>query len=112
MSEGVVYDLGYIPYEGDKLGRRGAVTTTYRDGNYRVLGIKRRARKKILPWLLAALAMIPAVVFVGLAFLVSDFAPEVESPYGGHAEYFILVGTIVLLFCALAAPELLIPDRR
>jgi ABC-2 type transport system permease protein len=56
--------------------------------------------------------MVPAVVFVGLAFLLSSFAPDIESPYGGHAEYFVLAGTIVLLFCALAAPELLIPDRR
>jgi ABC-2 type transport system permease protein len=111
-GRGVVYDLGYTPYDGEKLGRRGAITTTYRDGIYRVLGIKRRARKKILPWSLAALVMVPAVVFVGLAFLLSSFAPDIESPYGGHAEYFVLAGTIVLLFCALAAPELLIPDRR
>lgn len=111
-GRGVVYDLGYTPYDGEKLGRRGAITTTYRDGIYRVLGIKRRARKKILPWSLAALVMVPAVVFVGLAFLLASFAPDIESPYGGHAEYFVLAGTIVLLFCALAAPELLIPDRR
>jgi ABC-2 type transport system permease protein len=113
MSDrGAIYDLGYTPYEGEKLGRRGAIATTYRDGDYRVLGIKRRARKKILPWSLAALVVVPAVVFVGLAFLLSSFAPEVESPYGGHADYFNLTGTIVLLFCALAAPELLIPDRK
>jgi ABC-2 type transport system permease protein len=111
-GQGVVYDLGYTPYEGEKLGRRGAITTTYRDGNYRVLGIKRRARRKILPWLLAAFAMIPAVVFVGLAFLTGNFVPDAESPYGGHGQYFVIVGTIVLLFCALAAPELLIPDRK
>jgi len=111
-DSGVVYDLGYKPYEGDKRGRRGAVATTYRDGNYRVLGIKRRARKKILPWALAAFVMVPAVVFVGFAFLLSTFAPEADSPFGSHADYFELTGTIVLLFVALAAPELLIPDRR
>jgi len=113
MSDrGVVYDLGYTPYEGERLGRRGAIRTTYRDGNYRVLGIKRRARKKILPWALAAFAMLPAIVFVGFAFLLSTFTPDAESPFGGHGDYFELTGTVVLLFVALAAPELLIPDRR
>jgi ABC-2 type transport system permease protein len=113
MSDrGVVYDLGYTPYDGERLGRRGAIETTYRDGVYRVLGIKRRARKKILPWALAALSLLPAVAFVAFAFLLSTFSPEADSPFGGHAEYFELTGTIVLLFVALAAPELLIVDRR
>lgn len=111
-NRGVVYDLGYTPYEGDRLGRRGAIRSTYRDGNYRVLGIKRRARKKILPWTLAAFAILPAIVFVGFAFLLTTFSPEAESPFGSHADYFELTGTVVLLFVALAAPELLIPDRR
>lgn len=111
-DRGVVYDLGYVPYEGERLGRRGAVATTYRDGIYRVLGIKRRARKKILPWALVALSILPAIAFVGFAFLLSNFSPDAESPFGSHADYFGLVGTLVLLFVALAAPELLIPDRR
>lgn len=113
MTErGVVYDLGYVPYEGERLGRRGAVATTYRDGIYRVLGIKRRARKKILPWALVGLSILPAIAFVGFAFLLSNFSPDAESPFGSHADYFTLIGTLVLLFVALAGPELLIPDRR
>lgn len=109
---GAVYDLGYVPYEGERSGRRGAVLATIRDGVQREMGIKRRARKKVLPWILTALAMLPAVVFVGFSFLSSTFIPEAESPFGSHAEYFNLVGGVVFLFIALAAPEMLIPDRR
>ncbi|MEA2024068.1 MAG: hypothetical protein U9N79_07220 [Actinomycetota bacterium] len=113
MTErGVVFDLGYTPHEGERRGRHGAIMTTFRDGLYRVFGIRRRARKKILPWLLVVIAILPAVVFVGFAFLLSTFAPDVESPFGGHAEYFGITATVVLLFVALGAPELLIPDRR
>ena len=36
MSEGVVYDLGYRPHEGDRLGRAGALRALYRDGLRRV----------------------------------------------------------------------------
>jgi ABC-2 type transport system permease protein len=111
-DKGVVYDLGYVPYEGERRARRGAIATTYRDGIFRVFGIRRRARKKILPWMLVVLALLPAVVFVGFAFLLSTFSPEADSPFGGHGEYFTITGGVVLLFVALAGPELLIPDRR
>jgi ABC-2 type transport system permease protein len=109
---GVVYDLGYAPHTGERLGRRGAVKAIVKDGFRRVLGLRRKARKKIFPWLLFAIATIPAVVFVGAAFLIADFAPDVDSPFGGHAEYFIISGTMLMLFVAVAAPELLIPDRE
>jgi len=109
---GEVFDLGYAPYDGPRRGRRGAVTATLLDGMLRIMGMRRRARAKILPWLLLGLAVLPAVVFVGFAFLLTSFAPQAESPFGGHAEYFDVIGTIVLLFSALAAPELLVPDRR
>jgi len=49
---------------------------------------------------------------VGLAFFVGEFTPDAESPFGGHEEYFGLAGTMVMIFAALAGPELLIPDRN
>jgi ABC-2 type transport system permease protein len=111
-DRGVVYDLGYVPHEGPRLGRAGAVRATIKDGVRRVLGLRRRARKKILPWMLFAIALIPAVVFVGLAFFLEAFAPEADSPFGGHADYYNLAGWAMILFTALAGPELLIPDRE
>ncbi len=113
MTErGVVFDLGYVPYDGERRGRRGAIATMYRDGLYRVFGIRRRARKKIFPWMLVVFAVLPAIVFVGFAFLLSTFSPEAESPFGSQGDYFSITGGVVMLFVALAAPELLIPDRR
>ncbi len=113
MSDrGVVFDLGYSPHEGPRLGRFGAVRAVLKDGVRRVLGLRRKARRKVMPWLLFGFALLPAAVFVGLAFFVGSFSPEAESPFGGHVEYIGLVGTLVLLFVALAGPELLIPDRE
>ncbi|MEN8114619.1 MAG: hypothetical protein ABFS21_09550 [Actinomycetota bacterium] len=111
-DQGAVFDLGYVPYEGERRGRRGAIMTTYRDGIARVFGIRRRARKKVLPWILLGISVLPAIVFVGFSFLLSTFAPDAESPFGGHAEYFSITAGTVFLFIALAGPELLIPDRR
>jgi ABC-2 type transport system permease protein len=114
MSDrGVVFDLGYKPHDGPRLGTKGAVRATFKDGVRRVLGIRRKARKKILPWILIVLALLPVVVVIGAAFLLSDFdlGDGGDSPFGGHAEFFGWVGVLVLMFAALAAPQLLIPDR-
>ena len=109
---GAVFDLGYKPYTGPRLGRSGAIRAMIKDGIRRVMGIRRKARKKVYPWVLVALATLPAIVFVGLAFFMNTFSPDAESPFGGHAEYLALSGAIVMLFVALAAPELLISDRE
>ncbi len=111
-DRGVVYDLGYVPHEGARLGKPGAVRATIKDGVRRVLGLRRRARKKILPWILFGIALIPAIVFVGLAFFLTSFVPEADSPFGGHADYYDLAGPVMVIFTALAGPELLIPDRE
>lgn len=109
---GAVYDLGYLPYEGERLGRRGARRTIFFDGVRRVLGLRRKARRKVLPWMLLTIAMLPPIAFVGVSFFVPvevDTAFDVATM---HSQFFGLGGTIVMLFSALAAPELLVPDRR
>ncbi len=112
-DQGVVYDLGYKPHEGPRLGRSAAVRATTKDGLRRMFGLRRRARKKILPFLLFGIALLPAVVFVGFVFLTSQIGAGdiVETPFASHAAYFDIAAGTVLLFCALSGPELLIPDR-
>ena len=110
MSEGVVYDLGYRPHEGDRLGRAGALRSLYRDGLRRVLGLRRRARNKFLPWGLLTIAVLPAVAFIGLAVFTRDLGMQ-QVEFFSHADYFNLTGTIALLFVAFAAGELIGPDR-
>jgi ABC-2 type transport system permease protein len=112
-DQGIVYDLGYKPHDGPRLGRSGAVRATIRDGLRRQFGIRRKARKKILPWMLFILAMLPAIVFVGFVFLTSQIAVDelLDTPFADHVAYFDVSAGLVLLFCALSGPELLVPDR-
>ena len=111
-EQGAVYDLGYEPYHGERRGRKGAMLTIWGDGNRRVLGVRRKARRKIMPWLLIAMALLPAIVFVGVAFVVPAGVANEFDLAEANSNFFQLGGTIVMLFTALAAPELLIPDRR
>jgi len=109
MAEGVVFDLGYKPHEGIRLGRSGARRALVRDGLRKVLGLRRRARRKILPAILMAIAVIPALFFTAVGVIAGEF--DLTATIFGHASYFDLNGSMALIFVALASSELLIPDR-
>jgi ABC-2 type transport system permease protein len=109
-NTGAVYDLGYEPYEGDRRGRSGARRTLVADGVRRVLGFRRKARRKIMPFALVGIAVIPTIVAVGVGFIVPGAAAE-SGLSTLNADMFVLGGTMAMLFTALAAPELLVPDR-
>lgn len=110
-ARGAVFDLGYQPYDGDRLGRRGATLAVYRDGLRRVLGLRRKARRKVLPWTLLVLAVIPAGFFVAFSVFAGGFEEASDAEFFVPTEYFGFIGTLMLLFIALAAAELMVPDR-
>ncbi|HSG80236.1 MAG TPA: hypothetical protein VLD62_11695 [Acidimicrobiia bacterium] len=109
MAEGVVFDLGYKPHEGERLGRAGALRALLRDGLRRVLGLRRRARSKVIPWSLLGIALLPAMFFTAFGVVLGEL--DVTDTIFGHARYFNLTGTISLIFVSLAASELTVPDR-
>ena len=108
-DQGAVFDLGYAPHHGERLGRRGATLALYRDGLRRVLGLRRKGRKKVLPALLIALAVTPALFFLAFSVILGEFARDTD--FFDHAVYFDLTGSVALVFVALAAAELIVPDR-
>ncbi len=110
-DQGVVFDLGYQPHDGPRLGRRGAIFATIRDGLRRILGIRRKARKKVMPWVLFGIAIIPVIAVVGVSFFVEDVFTGVDNPFASHGNIFTITSSTFLIFTALAGPELLIPDR-
>jgi ABC-2 type transport system permease protein len=114
VSDAVIFDRGYRNYEGARRGRRGAFWAVVREGVRRELGLRRKARRKILPWLLISMALISMAVVVGLHWAVQRFGVTnlVADQLPGYGSYFDIVAQISLLFIAFATPQLLIPDRR
>jgi ABC-2 type transport system permease protein len=82
------------------------------DGSRRVLGLRRKAWPKVLPWALIAAAIVPAAWVVALSFVVAGFSLEDAGPFGDPARFFDMIGMLAMFFVALAAPTLLIPDRQ
>jgi ABC-2 type transport system permease protein len=93
-EKAVIVDRGYRSYTEERLGRRGAMRAIVKEGFRRVLGLRRKARRKLFPWVLIGISSATAFIFVGL-----------------HGEYFDLNSGIAILFIAFAAPALLVPDR-
>ena len=104
---GSIYDLGYQRYEGRRLGRAYAFRSLYQHGLAAAFGIGRSTRSKVVPMGLFVIALVPAIIELGVTALAGDVVRPVRLD-----NYFSLVGTVMLLFCAAVAPELMGRDQR
>ena len=111
MTDAVIYDRGYKSYEGQLLGRRAIRWAIVKDGVRRILGFRRKARRKILPWGLISVGLLMAAVFVGQLFFFGSLAGAVAEGLPSYAELFDVYSAISILFLAITIPELLGPDR-
>ena len=116
-----VFDLGYQRYTGPREGRSRARVALFVNGIRTLLGIGRGGRAKILPALLFFSSMAPAVVFVIILVTTEQVTEQVGVPGAasaadafipGPGDYYPIVGLILIIFAAIMAPELLVPDRR
>jgi ABC-2 type transport system permease protein len=105
---GSIYDLGYRPYEGKRLGRAYAVQSLYWYSLRSIFGLGRSVMAKFFPWALVAVALLPAIVQIGIAAIV----PVTDFEIVTHEGHFRYIRPIVALFCALAAPDLTGRDMR
>jgi ABC-2 type transport system permease protein len=112
---GSIYDLGYRRYEGPRLGRAYAIRSLIVDSFRSMYGLGRGGRAKVAPFALGALAVLPAVLVVGVMTMGARFGLQREfeeaSPIG-FDTYFRSVSAIIALFCAAQAPELFGRDQR
>ena len=107
---GAVYDRGYRPFEGQRGGRSEARLALLRASVRRALGFRRPWRQKVAPFVLLGIAVIPAVVNVGVKYLTRDTAAS-DIEFFTYREY-VGVSNALLVFVALTAPDIMCPDRR
>ena len=105
QAQGEIYDLGYQHYDGPRGGRMQAVKSLWVNSFRTTVGLGRGARAKILPVLMSLVVIAPPAVFLVLAAVVG-------SGKLSHADFYEATSILLLLFAAIIAPELLIPDRR
>jgi ABC-2 type transport system permease protein len=105
--QGRIYDLGYQRYTGPRQGRGRALMALFRFSLRRAWAIGRPFRSKIIPWGLLVIALIPALIALGIAALVSEGFSPIH-----YENYYELISILILLFCTSVAPELVCPDQR
>jgi ABC-2 type transport system permease protein len=108
-----IFESGYRPYRGTRLGLPHSVWALTRHSMERILGLKRPARYKILPFAAIAVAYLPAIAFVGIVALVpNNRARILPSLVPGPSRYYGFITAAIILFATLAAPEAICPDKR
>jgi ABC-2 type transport system permease protein len=109
MSEpaGVIHDIGYQRYAGERRGRGYIVRSLYTHSLRTAFGLGRTAKAKIFPWLVAGTIGLAAVVLAVLRVQMSD--NEIDDVYLNFAD---TMSWLVIFSVAVAAPELVSRDLR
>lgn len=102
---GVIHDIGYRRYEGVRQGRRHAFAALTLHGLRAAFGLGRPARAKLMPFLLAATMMLPAVVSLAVLALAKERVL-------GYTGYVANMQTVVAIFLAAQSPVLVSLDLR
>jgi len=106
-AAGSIYDLGYRRYEGARLGRWHAITSVYTQSLRGVFGLGRHHSSKIIPFGLAIITLLPAVVQVGFVALAEETVDVLRPD-----DYYEFIQWPLALFVAAVAPELVGRDQR
>jgi ABC-2 type transport system permease protein len=107
-----IFEPGYRPYRGVRLGVAHSVWALARHTTERIMGLKRPARYKVLPFAAVAIAYLPAIAFIGVVAIVPNGRVRLSSFIPGPGHYYGFITAAIILFAALAAPEALCPDKR
>jgi len=103
----VIHDLGYRPYTGARVGPGAIARALTLTGFRNAFGLGRSGKSKVLPFILLALKLLPAVIVGGvLAFADLDRLPI------GYAQYASSTQVLLGIFVASQAPVLFSRDLR
>ena len=101
----VIHDIGYQRYAGVRLGRGYATRALFTHGLRTSYGLGRSAKAKIFPWFVVGVVALVAAV-------VTAVRSRTGEPVMTYADFPENLSFLILLFCAVAAPELVSRDLR
>jgi ABC-2 type transport system permease protein len=101
----VIHDIGYQRYTGPRLGRGYAARSLYAHGLRTAFGLGRSAKAKVFPWIVVGIVGIIAAV-------VTAVRSQTNEPVLSYVNFSNVVNFLIILFCAVVAPELVSRDLR
>ncbi|MGQ0631338.1 MAG: ABC transporter permease [Sporichthyaceae bacterium] len=104
---GVIHDLGYRHYTGERAGSRSIAFALFVDSLRGAFGLGRTTRSKLMPAaLLVAVTLPPVIIAIVIATANLDELP------GEYTDYVIKISVLLSLFVAGQAPASVSRDLR
>jgi ABC-2 type transport system permease protein len=106
-TSGVIHDIGYRHYDGERRGRSYIRRSLYVDSLKGAYGLGRSARSKVMPMILFAVMCLPAGVIVTITAVTNG-----NELFGDYPSYVLNLQLVVLIFIASQAPVTVSRDLR
>ncbi len=108
---GVIHDIGYRPYSGERLGEGKVAWALFVTGLRNCFGLGRSARSKALPMILLGMMLLPALILVGVLVQAKDLL-GLDDQIVPYSTYPLTVQLLISVFVASQAPVLISRDLR
>jgi ABC-2 type transport system permease protein len=108
---GVIHDLGYRPYAGPRLAAGPVAWSFFRTGLRNTYGLGRSGRSKVLPMMLLAMMLLPALILVGVLVQAHDLL-QYDHQLVAYSRYPVITQALISVFVAAQAPALISRDLR
>lgn len=108
---GVIHDIGYRRYDGERLDRRRIRSALFTHSLRGVYGLGRSGKSKIIPFGLVAVMILPALIIaiVNVALAGQGAVTEPVLPY---TRYAMVLSAAIAIFVAVQAPQAVSLDLR
>ncbi len=106
-TTGVIHDIGYRHYDGERRGRSYTRRSLYIDSLKGAYGLGRSTRYKVMPMILFGLMCLPAGAIVAITAVTNS-----DELVGDYPSYLLNLQMIVLIFLASQAPATVSRDLR
>lgn len=106
-QQGAIHDIGYRHYDGPRLGPGYVARSLFVHSLRGAFGLGRSARTKVMPLLLLAVMVVPAVIIVAVVVITGESKLPVE-----YTAYAVHLQVVVTVFVASQAPQSVSRDLR
>ena len=104
---GVIHDIGYRHFDGERRGRRYIRRSLFVDSLRGAYGLGRSGRSKVMPMLLLAAMCLPALAIVAITAVTRG-----NELVAGYPSYLLTLQLVISIFVAAQAPVLVSRDLR
>jgi ABC-2 type transport system permease protein len=110
IQSGVIHDIGYRGYTGPRLERRAIALGLFTHTLRGVFGLGRSGKSKVVPFAMAAVMLLPAIVLAAVSVVGSG--QGLTEPVLPYTRFAMTTQASLAIFLAVAGPNAVSLDLR